>query len=124
MEFDLPHNSRYVGVDLPVGEADHTIALTPQPLGAFKVPEDHSVQTLVNRAIHLDHELAAMAREIDDVRANRRLSPNVSIELSQRLPEVLFRWRHRIPKPSSASDGALGMAHVLEHHAFPPCWAT
>jgi hypothetical protein len=124
MMFDLSHHGRHIGVNLSVGESHHPIALTPQPLGAFKVPEDHIVQTLVNPAVHLDHELAAMAGEIDDVRADGRLSPNVRNELPQRLPEALFRWCHRAPKPSSASDGALGMTHALEHQAFPPCWAT
>jgi len=79
--FDLAHHRTNVGVDLPVGEANDTVALTAKPFRPFEVSQHDVVQSFVNVAIHLDHQPASVAGEIGDESADGRLASDMNVKL-------------------------------------------
>jgi hypothetical protein len=79
--FDLSHDSGDIRVNLTIGEAHDTIALAPKPFGPLEVLQDHPVQAFMDLAVHLDDELARVAGEIGDEGADRRLPPDVRVDL-------------------------------------------
>ena len=109
---------------LAVCETYDPIAFAFQPSLALGVARRHLGQAFMDAAIHLDHQPLCVACEVSEIPADRRLPPEVRIELPELGPEPLFRPRHPPAQTSGAGGRSRGKPDVLEHHAAPPCWAT
>ena len=95
-----------------VGETDDAVAGLPEPGGALGVVLS-GFEGLVNRAVDLDHQLAGVMHEVGDVAANRRLPPEVGLQLAQLGPEKAFGVGGILAEPTGAGDAAGGnsLAH-------------
>ena len=109
---------------LSIREADHAIALPLQPPLALHVSELNVLKPLVHAAVNLDNKALGMACEVRKVAADRSLATEVHVQLAQLLPEALLRPGHPALQTSGPRSRRWCLSHMLEHHAFPPCWAT
>lgn len=110
--------------DLVVGEADHAIALSFQPRLTLNISELNLFQPLMHAAIHLDHQLLGVAGEVGEVATYRSLPTEVRVQLSYLVPKSLLGARHPALQASGPRSRRRGLPLMLEHQAFPPCWAT
>lgn len=108
----LEHESHIV-VDLLIAKSNHAVAAFGKPLGSphIMVP---MLRLLVLRAIEFDDEPLSEADEVDDVRAERRLSAKfVAVDLAgaQEEPEAPFGFRGLIAKLA----GEIALVGVAVH---------
>jgi hypothetical protein len=66
------------------------------------------------RTVDLDHDPRPVMSEISHKAADRRLAPNVEVQLAKLGPESLFGHRHLRPKVARASDRAGRVPVMLE----------
>lgn len=124
MLLDRLDASMDVIADLPVSETDHVIALALQPQLPFDVSELNLIEPLVDATVDLNHQFLGMARKVREVATYRSLATEVHVQLSQLIPESLLGPGHPALQAPGPRSRRRGLPHMLEHHAFPPCWAT
>jgi hypothetical protein len=78
-----------------IPKADDTISFALEPKLSFTIARSGCV-FIVMSTVDLDNQMRGRAKEVDDVAANRRLTPEVCTEhrkLFQRAPQRALVWR-------------------------------
>jgi hypothetical protein len=97
-----------IGSDIRIPEPHHAISIILQPNLSFAIAPGGGILVVVS-AIELDHEPLGRKKKVDDVRANRRLSPEMRAfdrKLLESPPKQPLMRRHVGPQPlcGGASD--------------------
>ena len=114
----------YIIADLSIREAEDAITLPFEPSLALDVSELNLFEPLMNATVNLDDQFAGMTGEVREVTPNGGLATEIHVKLAQLIPEALLCPCHPALQTSRSRSRRRGLPLMLEHQAFPPCWAT